>query len=355
MASFVMGERLPVVDSGFEGHRIPAEAEFVIQGYVPPHERRLEGPFGDHYGYYSWAHEFPIVNVKHMYHRKDAIYPATIVGKPRQEDYYLGEYLVKLLSPAFPMVMPSVRKVHPYPETGVHSLAAAVVRESYSREAMLSGFRILGKARLSLTKFLLLTDQDVDLDNFAQLMENVLERFQPESDLYVLNNTSHDTLDYTGHKLNHGSKGIMLGSASRSASLPHTYEGGPIDEISDVAVFCRGCLTMSGASYEAEPQLAERLMERLAAQETPWPLVFLVDDAQVARTQLSFLWTVFTRFNPASDIYARMEVRNHHIAYQLPIVIDARMKPGYPDELFPREDIVQRVDDRWKDYFPNGF
>ncbi|MBG9795850.1 4-hydroxybenzoate decarboxylase [Paenibacillus dendritiformis] len=355
MASFVMGERLPVVDSGFEGHRIPAEAEFVIQGYVPPHERRLEGPFGDHYGYYSWAHDFPLVNVKHMYHRKDAIYPATVVGKPRQEDYYLGEYLVKLLSPAFPMVMPSVRKVHPYPETGVHSLAAAVVRESYSREAMLSGFRILGEGQLSLTKFLMLTDQEVDLDNFAQLMENVLERFQPESDLYVLNNTSHDTLDYTGHKLNHGSKGIMLGVGEPVRELPHAYEGGPIDEITDVAVFCRGCLTMSGASYEAEPQLAERLMERLADQETPWPLVFLVDDAQVARTQLSFLWTVFTRFNPASDIYARMEVRNHHIAYRLPIVIDARMKPGYPDELFPREDIVQRVDDRWKDYFPNGF
>ncbi|GAC41959.1 UbiD family decarboxylase [Paenibacillus popilliae] len=354
MASFVMGERLPVVDSGFEGHRIPAEAEFAIQGYVPPHERRMEGPFGDHYGYYSWAHKFPLVNVKHMYHRKDAIYPATVVGKPRQEDYYLGEYLVKLLSPAFPMVMPSVRKVHPYPETGVHSLAAAVVRESYSREAMLSGFRILGEGQLSLTKFLLLTDQDVDLDNFAQLMENVLERFQPESDLYVLNNTSHDTLDYTGHKLNHGSKGIMLGVGEPVRELPHTYEGGPIDEISDVAVFCRGCLTMSGASYEAEPQLTERLLERLADQETPWPLVFLVDDAQVARTQLSFLWTVFTRFNPASDIYAQMEVRNHHIAYQLPIVIDARMKPGYPDELFPREDIVQRVDARWKDYFPNG-
>lgn len=354
MASFVMGERLPVVDSGFEGHRIPAEAEFAIQGYVPPHERGLEGPFGDHYGYYSWAHKFPLVNVKHMYHRKDAIYPATVVGKPRQEDYYLGEYLVKLLSPAFPMLMPSVRKVHPYPETGVHSLAAAVVRESYSREAMLSGFRILGEGQLSLTKFLLLTDQDVDLDNFAQLMENVLERFQPESDLYVLNNTSHDTLDYTGHKLNHGSKGIMLGVGEPVRELPHTYEGGPIDEISDVAVFCRGCLTMSGASYEAEPQLTERLLERLSDQETPWPLVFLVDDAQVARTQLSFLWTVFTRFNPASDIYAQMEVRNHHIAYQLPIVIDARMKPGYPDELFPREDIVQRVDARWKDYFPNG-
>ncbi|MGG0815204.1 UbiD family decarboxylase [Paenibacillus alvei] len=354
MASFVMGERLPVVDSGFEGHRIPAEAEFVIQGYVPPHERRMEGPFGDHYGYYSWAHEFPFLNVKHMYHRKNAIYPATIVGKPRQEDYYLGEYLVRLLSPAFPMVMPTVRKVHPYPETGVHSLAAAVVRESYSREALLSGFRILGEGQLSLTKFLMLTDQPIDLENFAELTEAVLERFKPETDLYVINNTSHDTLDYTGHKLNHGSKGIMLGVGEVVRELPSSYEEGPIDEINDVAVFCRGCLTMSGASYEAEPQLAERLLQRLAAQETKWPLVFLVDDAQVANTQLSFLWTVFTRFNPASDIYAAMEVRNHHLSYKLPIVIDARMKPGYPDELFPREDIVELVDRRWKDYFPNG-
>lgn len=354
MASFVMGERLPVVDSGFEGHRIPAEAEFVIQGYVPPHERRMEGPFGDHYGYYSWAHEFPFLNVKHMYHRKNAIYPATIVGKPRQEDYYLGEYLVRLLSPAFPMVMPTVRKVHPYPETGVHSLAAAVVRETYSREALLSGFRILGEGQLSLTKFLMLTDQPVDLENFAELTEAVLERFKPETDLYVINNTSHDTLDYTGHKLNHGSKGILLGVGEVVRELPGAYEEGPIDEINDVAVFCRGCLTMSGASYEAEPQLAERLLQRLAVQETKWPLVFLVDDAQVANTQLSFLWTVFTRFNPASDIYAAMEVRNHHLSYKLPIVIDARMKPGYPDELFPREDIVELVDRRWKDYFPNG-
>lgn len=354
LASFVMGGRLPVVDSGFAGHCIPAEAEFVIQGYVPPHERRLEGPFGDHYGYYSWAHEFPLLNVTHMYHRKNAIYPATVVGKPRQEDYYLGEYLVRLLSPAFPLVMPTVRKVHPYPETGVHSLAAAVVRESYSREALLSGFRILGEGQLSLTKFLILTDQSVNLENFAELIETVLERFKPETDLYVMNNTSHDTLDYTGSKLNHGSKAIMLGVGEVIRQLPSAYEEGPIDEITDVAVFCRGCLTMSGASYQEEPQLAERLLQRLLAQNTKWPLIFLVDDAQVVNTQLLFLWTVFTRFNPASDIHAAMKVRSHHLAYQLPVVIDARMKPGYPDELFPREDIVELVDRRWKEYFPNA-
>lgn len=354
MASFLMGKRLPVVDSGFEGHRIPVEAEFVIQGYVPPDERRLEGPFGDHYGYYSLAHEFPFMNVQHMYHRKNAIYPATVVGKPRQEDYYLGEYLVRLLSPVFPLVMPMVRNVHPYPETGVHSLAAAVVRESYSREALLSGFRILGEGQLSLTKFLMLTDQQIDLSDFSKLVKSVLERFNPETDLYIINHTSHDTLDYTGHKLNHGSKGIMLGVGEVIRVLPIVYEEGPIDEIHDVAVFCHGCLTMSGASYEAKPQLAERLLQRLVAQGTKWPLIFLVDDAQVANTQLSLLWTVFTRFNPASDIYAAMEVRHHHLAYQLPLVIDARMKPGYPDELFPHEDIVKLVNRRWQDYFPSG-
>lgn len=355
MASFMLGERLPVVDSGFGGHRIPAEADFVIQGFVPPHVRRPEGPFGDHYGYYSWVHDFPVLNVKQMYHRKDAIYPATIVGKPRQEDYFLGEYLVRLLSPAFPFVMPSVRKVHPYAETGVHSMAAAVVRESYSREALMSGFRILGEGQLSLTKFLFLTDQMVDLENFPQLLESVLARFKPESDLYVINNTSHDTLDYTGHKLNHGSKGIMLGVGEPVRELPREYTEGVIEEIQDVAPYCGGCLVMSGASYEQEPELALRLMQRLADKGTEWPLVFLVDDAKTTvQSQLEFLWVVFTRFNPASDIYAASEVRQHHLSYKLPIVIDARMKPGYPDELIPREDIVELVDERWKQYFPNG-
>lgn len=353
LASVVMGGKLPVVNSGFAGHCIPAECEFAIQGYVPPHTRRLEGPFGDHYGYYSWAHPFPLVNVKQMYHRKDAIYPATVVGKPRQEDYYLGEYLVKLLSPVFPLVMPAIRQLRPYPETGVHSLAAAIVRESYAREALLSGFRILGEGQLSLTKFLMLTDQVIHLDNFKQVMETILARFNPATDLYILNHTAHDTLDYTGHRLNHGSKAIMIGVGNIVRQLPHTYDEGVIDEICNVAVFCRGCLTMSGASYEAEPQLAQRVVQYLTVNQTAWPLVFLVDDTQIASTQLSFLWTVFTRFNPASDIYAPMEVVNHHLIYQLPLVIDARMKPGYPDELFPHEDTVEIVNRRWKQYFPN--
>lgn len=352
LASLIMGGKLPMTDNPLGGHRIPAEAEFAISGIVPPHERRLEGPFGDHYGYYSLAHDFPVLHVKNMWHRKDAIYPATIVGKPRQEDYYLGEFLQRLLSPAFPMVMPSVRSLWTYAETGFHALTAAVVRESYSREALVSAFRILGEGQLSLTKMLMLTNRPLDLSDFNETLEAVLERFNPATDLFIFNKTSHDTLDYTGQKLNHGSKAVLMGIGEPIRELPRSYDEGDIPGISQAVAYCGGCLVVSGASYEKEPELAQRVMEFMHARSTKWPLVIVVDDAKAtSATQTSFLWTVFTRFNPATDIFAASEIEHHHLSYKLPLVIDARMKPGYPDELFPREDIVKTVDARWNEYF----
>ncbi|HYE13425.1 MAG TPA: UbiD family decarboxylase, partial [Pyrinomonadaceae bacterium] len=187
LASVLAGEKIRVADNPLEGftHRLVAEAEFALVGRVPPRERRAEGPFGDHYGYYSLQHDYPVFNVEAVFHRKDAIYPATVVGKPRQEDFFIGDYLQKLLSPLFPLVMPSVRDLWTYGETGFHSLAAAVVRERYGREALVSAFRILGEGQLSLTKFLLLTDAPQDLRDFPRLFEHVLARFRPETDLFV--------------------------------------------------------------------------------------------------------------------------------------------------------------------------
>ncbi len=351
LASLIMGGKLPVADDPLGGHRIPAEAEFAIVGAVPPHERRPEGPFGDHYGYYSLTHDFPVFHVDHVWHRKDAIYPATVVGKPKQEDYYLAEFLVRLLSPFFPLVMPGIRSLWTYPETGVHPLAAAVVRESYAREALGTAFRILGEGQLSLTKFLILTDQPVDLGDFPRLLEAVLERFDPRKDLFVFDHTAHDTLDYTGPRLNHGSKAVLLGVGEPVRELPGAYEDGPLPGIRDAKPYCRGCLVVAGAPFRDDPQLGERLAAQLAERSSPWPLVVLVDDASVADGQTPFLWTVFTRFNPAGDIHAVREIGYHHIGYRLPIVIDARMKPGYPDEVIPREDTVRLVDRRWREYF----
>jgi 3-polyprenyl-4-hydroxybenzoate decarboxylase len=331
-----------------------ASAEFALSGKVPPRVRRPEGPFGDHYGYYSLRHEYPVFEVESVAHRRDAIYPATVVGKPRQEDFYIGDLLQELLSPLFPLAMPGVRDLWSYGETGYHSLAAAVVRERYAREAMASAFRILGEGQLSLTKFLLLTDQAVDLRDFRATLEHVLARTHPQSDLFVFANVSMDTLDYTGPRVNEGSKGVWLGLGDPVRELPREFRP-PVAvprEVTDVRVFCGGCLVVGGPPYAEDDGAAERLAA--AAAFAGWPLLVLTDEpARAARSPINFLWTTFTRFEPAADIHAakRTLLRNH-LAYDPPILIDARLKPGFPAELFCDTRTAETVTRRWNEYFP---
>jgi UbiD family decarboxylase len=354
LASVLAGEKIRMTREPYtNGHRLVAEAEFAIVGRVPPHERRPEGPFGDHYGYYSLQHDYPVFHAEAVCHRRDAIYPATVVGKPRQEDFFIGDYLQELLSPLFPLVMPSVRDLWSYGETGFHSLAAAVVRERYAREALVSGFRILGEGQLSLTKFLLLTDTPQDLRDFPRLFEHILARARFESDLFIFSNVSMDTLDYTSGRVNQGSKAILLGLGDAVRDLPRAFYGQLPRGITRAEVFCGGCLVVEGAPYAEDPQQAARLASDEAFDG--WPLVVLHDDAGVAHSPADFLWATWTRFEPAADIYAKeTSVVRHHLSYSPPVVIDARMKPDYPDELVVRPDIKQLVDTRWREYFPSG-
>jgi 3-polyprenyl-4-hydroxybenzoate decarboxylase len=354
LASLIAGHRLPQVH-GYGAHPLIGTAEFVLIGDVPPAQRRLEGPFGDHYGYYSLRHDYPVFNVQRMAHRADAIYPATVVGKPRQEDFFIGDLLQDLLSPLFPLVMPAVEQLWSYGETGYHSLATAVVKQRYKREAMGSAFRILGEGQLSLTKFLLVTDRHVDVRNFRATLEHILARTHPETDVYVFSNLSMDTLDYTGPVVNEGSKGVWLGLGEAVRDLPRHFSAPATPQgVTDVRVFCGGCLVVGAPAYTEEPAAASRL----AADPVfaSWPLVVVTDDAaRAARSEMNFLWTTFTRFEPAADIHAaeRRLVRNH-IAYTGPIVIDARMKPWYPKELTARDDTAALVSSRWNEYFPGG-
>ena len=350
-SSFLIGEKLNLVESGSHRHPLIAEAEFAICGEVLPKVRHPEGPFGDHYGYYSLVHDFPVFNVKEIYRRKDAIYPATVVGKPRQEDYFIGEFLQRLLSPLFPVVMPGVKELWTYGETGFHSLAAAVVRDSYHREAMAHAFRIMGEGQLTLTKFLMVTDVPCELSNFSQLLENILQRFDPARDLLILNNTSMDTLDYTGRKFNEGSKAIMTGLGSPIRDLPREYREGKLPGIEKIKPYCGGCLVLSGDSFADKPDLAGEIVKAGREKLAGWPLVVLVDDTDKIFDQTTFLWTVFTRFDPAHDIYADAAIINNRIQYRGSVIIDARMKPFYPDELIPREDVVKLVTGRWGEYF----
>jgi UbiD family decarboxylase len=354
LASLIAGQRLPQIH-GYGAHPLIADAEFALIGDVPPTMRRPEGPFGDHYGYYSLQHDYPVFNVTRMTHRADAIYPATVVGKPRQEDFFIGDLLQELLAPLFPMVMPAVEQLWSYGETGYHSLAAAVVKQRYTREAMASAFRILGEGQLSLTKFLLVTDRHVDVRNFRATLEHILARTHPETDLYVFSNLSMDTLDYTGPAVNEGSKGVWLGLGDPVRDLPRQFSAAVVPRgVTDIRVFCGGCLVVGAPSYAQEPGAGDRLAGDPAF--TDWPLLVITDEpARAARSDMNFLWTTFTRFEPAADIHAagRRIVRNQ-IAYEGPVVIDARLKPGFPKELVARDDTAARVSARWKEYFPRG-
>jgi len=357
LASLLMGGRIPRVRDTRAPHPLLAEAEFALVGHVPPQERRAEGPFGDHYGYYSLAHDFPVFHAERIFHRQDAIFPATVVGKPRQEDFFIGDYLQELLSPLFPMVMPSVRDIWSYGETGFHSLAAAVVHERYAREALVSAFRILGEGQLSLTKFLLITDTPRDLKDFKSTLEHVLARADFASDLFVFDRTAMDTLDYTGTALNLGSKGVLIGLGGARRELPRAFQ---LPErqvlpagVSAARAFCAGCLVVQGSAFADEPRQSARLAGDPAFAD--WPMIVLADDASIAESAAAFLWATFTRFEPGGDIHAaETNLTRHHLAYRPPIVIDARIKPQYPKDVRPDRQTVDVVDRRWSEYFPAG-
>ena len=241
-----------------------------------------------------------------MAHRADAIYPATVVGKPRQEDFFIGDLLQELLSPLFPLVMPAVEQLWSYGETGYHSLAAAVVKQRYTREAMASAFRILGEGQLSLTKFLLVTDRHVDLRDFKATLEHVLARTHPETDLYVFSNLSMDTLDYTGPDGERGIEG-RVARARRSGARPAAavHAAAAAGRASrDVRVFCGGCLVVGGAVVRRRARRRRRGSPPTRPSRTGrWSS--LTDEPRAPpRSDMNFLWTTFTRFEPAADIHA---------------------------------------------------
>lgn len=333
LASLIAGERLGVVE-GIGPHPLVASAEFALIGKVPPKVRRPEGPFGDHYGYYSLVHDYPVFEVEKVARRKDAIFPATVVGKPRQEDFFIGDLLQDLLSPIFPLVMPAVTDLWSYGETGYHSLAAAVVKQRYKREAMASAFRILGEGQLSLTKFLLILDRPVDLRDFKATLAHLLARTRTETDLYVFSNVSMDTLDYTAPTINEGSKGVWLGLGDPVRELPREFRAAELPRgARSPGVFCPGCLVVGGPPKGEEPEAAARFAKHPAFAE--WPLVVLTDEPErAASSSMEFLWTTFTRFEPGADIHASStEVHRNHIAYRMPVLLDARLRPDFPAEL----------------------
>ncbi len=341
---------------------MPAEADFVIRGTVDPEVRKPEGPFGDHLGYYSLAHDFPVLRVERVYHRPGAIWPFTSVGRPPQEDTSFGELIHELTGPLVPTVLPGVRAVHAVDAAGVHPLLLAIGSERYvpyaevrrPLEILTQANAILGQGQMSLAKYLLIVAEEdapaLDIHDIAAFLRHLLERVDWSNDLHFQTRTTIDTLDYSGHGLNQGSKVVIAAAGPSRRSLPTEIPGDlrlP-DGFDDPRVCLPGILAVKGPRYDQEVGAIARFREAFRPEDPigAFPLIVIVDDSEfTSRSLKNFLWVTFTRSNPAADIDGiGAFVEQKHWGCRGPLIIDARIKPHHAPPLVDDPEIERRVD-----------
>jgi 4-hydroxy-3-polyprenylbenzoate decarboxylase len=351
------------------GPAIYAEADFAIVGRVEGDAVRPEGPFGDHLGYYAKVHDFPVLTVEKVYHREGAIWPFTVVGRPPQEDTSFGKFIHELTGPVIPTVIPGVHGVHAVDAAGVHPLLLVLGSERYTpyadarrpQELLTQANAILGQGQMSLAKYLVIAAKDDDpqlhLDDEASFFQHVLQRVDWRRDLHFQTQTTIDTLDYSGHGLNQGSKVVIAAVGPAVRELPTALPSDPSelklgDGFRDARVALPGVLVVSGPKFVADAQGRDDAVRRFAARFSPvdainrWPLVVVADDAEfTARTLNNFLWTTFTRSNPAPDICGIGEFTvDKHWGCRGALVIDARAKPHHAPPLIEDPEIERRVE-----------
>lgn len=339
-----------------------AEADFCISGTIDPQEQKPEGPFGDHLGYYSLVHDFPVLNVEHVYHRKGAIWPFTVVGRPPQEDTSFGDLIHEITGPAIPSVLPGVKAVHAVDAAGVHPLLLAIGSERYvpyagervPQEILTQANAILGQGQLSLAKYLLIAAEEdnpqLDIHHIDQFFSHVLQRVDWTRDLHFQTKTTIDTLDYSGDGLNSGSKLVIAAAGKIKRELPTTIpEGLSLSGMfRDPQVVLPGILAIKSPPCHAQSDdaLAQFCSQfELDHPINQFPLILLVDDAEfTSRTLNNFLWVVFTRSNPAKDIDGiGAFVDQKHWGCRGALVIDARVKPHHAPPLVEDPQITERV------------
>jgi len=359
--------RIPMILRN-EGLPIYAEADFCITGTVDSVRRLPEGPFGDHLGYYSLVHDFPVLRIEQVYHRDGAIWPFTVVGRPPQEDTVFGQLIHEITGPVIPTVLPGVQAVHAVDAAGVHPLLLAMGSERYvpyeertrPREILTQANAILGQGQLSLAKYLLIVAKDdnpkLDVYQIEDFFCHLLERVDWTRDLHFHTSTTIDTLDYSGSALNEGSKLVIAAVGGARRQLPtELSQGLHLPESFGQPVVCLpGVLAIEGPEYAAQHEVAEKQILAFCSEYreedsiNDFPLVVIVNDsAQLAGSLREFLWVTFTRSNPASDVYGIAPFIYHkHWGCRGSLVIDARIKPHHAPPLFADPEVCGRVDAR---------
>jgi 4-hydroxy-3-polyprenylbenzoate decarboxylase len=348
-----------------EGFCISADADFVITGTVMPHENKPEGPFGDHLGYYSLKHPFPLVKVHNVYHRKDAIWSFTVVGRPPQEDTSFGALIHEITGAAISDEIPGLHAVNAVDAAGVHPLLFAIGSERYTpylnerkpQEILTLANHILGTGQLSLAKYLFIAaredDPSLSVNDIGGFLKHMLQRVDLTRDLHFYTKTTIDTLDYSGDGLNTGSKVAITvaGDIKRELwtelpanfSLPQPFDIFKMVMPGILAVQ----LPRNIKTGQLELLIAELDKHFADAELNGLPLMVLCDDAAFTAQNLNnFVWVTFTRSNPSHDIYGVGSfTQRKHWGCTGPLIIDARIKPHHAPVL-EKDPAVEKLVDK---------
>lgn len=350
-----------------EGFAISNDADFIITGEVDPHSNKPEGPFGDHLGYYSLKHPFPLMKVHKVYARKNAIWNFTVVGRPPQEDTAFGALIHELTGDAIRQEIPGVKEVNAVDAAGVHPLLFAIGSERYTpylshkqpAEILTLSNRILGTGQLSLAKFLFITAEDkqpLDAHNEASFLQYILERIDLKRDIHFHTNTTIDTLDYSGTGLNSGSKVVFAAYGDQlrdlATAVPGVFQN--IQGFENVAMVMPGVIAIKASAFSNYEKAAMEmsalnnalLQKQDAGNLNNIPLIIICDDSDFMAARLNnFLWATFTRCNPSHDIYGVDSFTEHkHWGCRGPLIMDARIKPHHAPPLVPDASVEAKVD-----------
>ncbi len=363
-AGALAGRRIPMIRRPGMAP-VYADADFAIVGSIAPEARKPEGPFGDHLGYYSLQHPFPVMKVEKVWHREGAIWPFTVVGRPPQEDTTFGQLIHELTDPIIPSVIPGVKAVHAVDAAGVHPMLLAIGSERYMsylkaqepQELLTQANAILGNGQLSLAKYLWITDDpagELHIHDIAEFLQHVLRRVDFKRDLHFYTRTTIDTLDYSGTGFNRGSKVVIAATGQPIRELPREIA-------SDLVLPCGfgtprivmpGVLAVTAPKFWGDagtPQLNEFCGSfDPSSAINRFPMVTLVDDSEMASQSLrNWLWVTFTRSNPAVDISGIEAITvDKHWGCRGSLVIDARVKPHHAPPLIEDPQVSAKVDAR---------
>lgn len=346
-----------------DGYCISHDADFVITGDIYPNETKPEGPFGDHLGYYSLTHPFPVMKVRQVYAKRNAIWPFTVVGRPPQEDTAFGDLIHELTGEAMPSEVPGVKEVHAVDVAGVHPLLFAIGYERYTpyqklkqpAEILTVANRILGTGQLSLAKYLFIAAQEqqsISTHRETEFITYILERINLKRDIHFQTNTTIDTLDYSGTGLNTGSKVIFAACGDPLRSLckevPAIFH--ELNGFGNAQLAMPGVVVLQAAAFTSYQQVRSE-MELLNARLRESgildsvPMIVLTDDATfTARDLKNFLWVTFTRSNPSHDIHGINSFYEHKHWGCDSLVIDARVKPHHAPPLVPDPEVEAKID-----------